>query len=124
GIAAARLIAWLKGFIGALCGHTGRNEVAVYEPKDWFQSKLAPENLLDPGVFLWVAHYGREPGKPGYLTDRVAIHQYTSEGQVPGINAKTDLNVSLVDLAALTGGQGAPPPQIGRASCRERARAP
>lgn len=107
---APNLSAWVKGFIAALRGHTGRNEVVVYASTSWFQSKLAPENWLDPGVFLWVAHYGREPGKPGYLTDRVAIHQYTSEGQVPGINAKTDLNVSLVDLAVLTGGQGAPPP--------------
>ncbi|WP_338602913.1 GH25 family lysozyme [Saccharopolyspora sp. SCSIO 74807] len=106
------LAAWTKGFIAALRGHTGRNEVVVYASSSWLSGKLATDSWVDPGVSLWVAHYGRPPGEPGYLTDRVAIHQHADDGQVPGIGGATDLNVSLVDLQVLTGGTGpAPAPQ-------------
>ncbi|MFC7341301.1 GH25 family lysozyme [Saccharopolyspora griseoalba] len=106
---APNLGAWVKGFIDALRGHTGRNEIVVYASSSWFQDKLATDTWVDPGVFLWVAHYGRAPGEPGYLTDRVVIHQHSSEGQVPGIAGNVDLNVSMVPLQHLTGA-GAPPP--------------
>ncbi|WP_407075455.1 glycoside hydrolase family 25 protein [Saccharopolyspora gloriosae] len=82
---AADLGAWIKGFVDALRGHTGRNEVVVYASSSWFSDKLATDSWVDPGVFLWVAHYGQPPGQPGFLTDRVAIHQHASDGQVPGI---------------------------------------
>ena len=103
------LAGWIKGFIGAVRGHTGRNEVMVYASTSWFNDKLAPDSWVDPGVFLWVAHYGRTPGQPGYHTDRVVMHQYADNGRVPGIDAATDLDVSMADLAVLTG--GTPPPQ-------------
>lgn len=103
------LSAWVKGFVDALRGHTGRHEIMVYASASWFADKLGTDAWVDPGVFLWVAHYGREPGSPGYLTDRVVLHQHASDGRVPGIAGNTDLNVSLVDLPTLTGG-GAPPP--------------
>jgi lysozyme len=106
---APNLGGWIKGFIDAIRGHTGRNEVVVYASSSWFQDKIAPETWVDPGVFLWVAHYGRNPGEPGYMTDRVVLHQHASDGQVPGIGGDTDLNVSLVPLEVLTGA-GAPPP--------------
>lgn len=106
----ADLAGWVKGFIDALRGHTGRNEIVVYASASWFAEKLAPETWVDPGVFLWVAHYGRPPGEPGYITDRVVIHQHASDGQVPGIGGDTDLNVSMVDLPVLTGGAAPPPP--------------
>ncbi|MCA1189158.1 LysM peptidoglycan-binding domain-containing protein [Saccharopolyspora sp. 6T] len=106
---AADLGAWIKGFVDALRGHTGRNEVVVYASSTWFSDKLATDSWVDPGVFLWVAHYGRPAGQPGFLTDRVAIHQHASDGKVPGIAGDTDLNVSLVDLPVLTGGTEAPP---------------
>lgn len=101
---------WIKGFIDAVRGRTGRNEIVVYAPSSWFAEKLRPEDWLDPGVFLWVAHYGRPPGEPGYRNDRVVLHQYASDGAVPGIGAESDLNVALVDLSVLTGGAPTPPP--------------
>jgi lysozyme len=107
---AADPAAWIKGFIDAIRGHTGRNEVMVYASANWFANKLRPEAWLDPGVLLWVAHYGRPPGQPGYLTDRVVMHQHASDGRVAGIAGDTDLNVSMVDLPVLTGGSAPPPP--------------
>lgn len=107
---AGDLAGWVRGFIAALRGHTRRNEVVVYASSSWLGQKLGPETWVDPGVFLWVAHYGRPPGEPGYMTDRVAMHQHASDGQVPGIGGNTDLNVSMVDLPVLTGGTAPPPP--------------
>ncbi|MDR7301454.1 GH25 family lysozyme [Haloactinomyces albus] len=104
------LASWVKGFINAIRGHTGRHEVMVYSSTYWFDAKLGTDSWVDSGVSLWVAHYGRDPGKPGYLTDRVVLHQYSSEGQVPGIAGNTDLDVALVELSVLTGGMVPPPP--------------
>lgn len=106
---APNLGAWVKGFIDALRGHTGRNEIVVYASSSWLQDKLATDTWGDPGVFLWVAHYDRPPGEPGYLTDRVVMHQHSSKGRVPGISGDVDVNVSMVPLPHLTGA-GAPPP--------------
>lgn len=109
----ADLAGWINGFIGAIRGHTGRNEVMVYASASWFAQKLGTDSWVDPGVCLWVAHYGQPEGEPGFFTDRVVMHQHSADGQVPGIAGKTDLNVSMVDLPALTGGSApapAPPP--------------
>lgn len=101
---------WIKTFIDALRGHTGRHGVTVYASASWFSDRLNPDAWTDEGVFLWVAHYGRSPGEPGFNSDRVAIHQHASDGQVPGIEGNTDLNVCMVDLSVLTGGAPPPPP--------------
>lgn len=108
---AGNLAAWIKGFIDALRSRTGRHEITVYASSSWFSDKIDPDAWVDDGVFLWVAHYGPTPGEPGYNTDRVMLHQHSSEGQVPGIEGNTDLNVSMVDLAALTGAAPPPPPE-------------
>lgn len=107
---APNLGSWIKGFIDSIRGHTGRKQVVVYASASWFAEKLGTDGWIDPDVVLWVAHYGRTPGEPGYLTDRVAIHQHASDGQVPGIAGNTDLNVSMVPLETLTGGGAAPAP--------------
>lgn len=107
---ATELAAWVKGFLDALRGHTGRREVMVYASTSWFLDKLGTDGWVDSAVSLWVAHYGREPGRPGYLTDRVMLHQYASDGRVPGIAGDTDLNVAMVELETLTGGAVPPMP--------------
>ncbi len=106
---AVDLAGWVKGFLAALRGHTGRDEVMIYASTSWFLDKLEADSWIDPEVFLWVAHHGREPGLPGYRTDRVALHQHTSDGRVPGIEGAVDLNVALVDLTVLTGGDEVSP---------------
>lgn len=106
----AELASWVKGFVDALRGHTGRREVMVYASTHWFGSKLGTDTWVDSGTFLWVAHYGRTPGQPGYLTEHVRMHQHASDGRVPGIAGNTDLDVSLVDLSLLTGGMVPPAP--------------
>lgn len=96
---------WVTGFVDALRGHTGRHEVMVHASASWFHGRLHTDSWADSGVFLWVAHHGREPGRPGYLTGRVSMHQHASDGRVPGIAGHADLNVSLVGLPVLTGSE-------------------
>ena len=98
---------WVKAFIDAIRGHTGRNEVVVYASSSWLNEKLDPNSWVDPGVMLWVAHFGAPPGEPGFKSDRVVMHQYADDGQVAGLPGKADLDVSMVDLPLLTGA-GAP----------------
>lgn len=97
------LPAWIGGFLDALRNLTDRDDITVYASSSWFNDKLDPDAWVDENIHLWVAHYGAKPGKPGYKHDRVAMHQHASDGKVPGIDGNTDLNVSMVDLATLTG---------------------
>ena len=57
---------------------------------------------MDEDVLLWIAHYGKPPGKPGYLSPRVALHQYSQTGKIAGIAGDVDLNVALRPLDQLT----------------------
>jgi lysozyme len=105
--------AWIKGFIDAIRQQTGRQEVMVYASASSFEDTLNPSAWVDPAVWLWVAHYGPPAGQPGYHTDRVVMHQYADNGQVPGIGGQSDLDVSMVDLPVLTGAAAPTPPPPG-----------
>ncbi len=94
---------WATGFVRAVRAHTGRHDVMVRASASWLAERLRPDDWIDPEVFLWVAHHGAPPGRPGYLSDRVGIHQHTSDGRVAGIDVETGLDVALMDLPVLTG---------------------
>ncbi|SDM20208.1 glycoside hydrolase family 25 protein [Allokutzneria albata] len=96
------LAEWVRVFIAETRRITGRHQIMVYASTSWFRDKLNPDHWLDDGVRLWVAHYGRTPGQPGYLTDKVCAHQYTDTGRLPGIDGHVDLNVCMVELSRLT----------------------
>jgi GH25 family lysozyme M1 (1,4-beta-N-acetylmuramidase) len=93
---------WAAEFVAELRRLTGATQVMVYSGASFFQTQIT-ESWMDPDVVVWIAHYGRTPGQPGYLTSRVALHQYSSTGAVPGIAGNVDLNVSLWPLDKLTG---------------------
>lgn len=93
---------WTRAFIDTLREELGRRDVMVYASTSYFTGPLAGEGWADDNVFLWVAHYGRKPGQPGYRSARVVMHQHSSTGRVPGITGNVDLNRSLVDLERLT----------------------
>ena len=54
----------------------------LYASSSWLLNKMQPTRFPHECV-IWVAHYNKEPGKPGY-TYRWDIHQYTSEGSLSG----------------------------------------
>ena len=94
---------WVGAFIAALREQVNRGDVMVYASARWFESKIDPNSWATDGVNLWVAHYGAAPGQPEFQHDRVVMHQYASDGQVPGVAGRTDLDVCMTDLRALTG---------------------
>ena len=94
------LAGWAQAFIARLRARTGCRRVMVYSGSAFFQAHIG-EGWMDPDIALWIAHYGRPPGQPGYLTPRVAIHQYSSTGTVPGIAGNVDLNQAIWPLAQL-----------------------
>lgn len=98
---AGNLAPWADTFIDRLRQQTGLRRVTVYSSASFFKDRLG-EGWMDNDVTLWIAHYGKLPGHPGYLTPRVGIHQYSQTGKVNGIAGAVDLNVALKPLNELT----------------------
>jgi len=97
---AGNLAGWADTFIERLRARTGIRQVMVYSGAAFFTDHIG-EGWMDPDIYLWIAHYGRPPGQPRYLTPRVAIHQHSQTGKVPGISGACDLDVAIWPLEKL-----------------------
>jgi GH25 family lysozyme M1 (1,4-beta-N-acetylmuramidase) len=93
---------WASAFVTELRRLTGVNRVMVYSGVSFFTHQIT-ETWMGPDIFLWLAHYGVPAGQPGYSSPRLALHQYSQSGKVPGIAGNVDLDVALVPLDQLTG---------------------
>ena len=63
----------------------------IYANKDWFINKLTIQELLN--YKIWLAEWNNQENHTlGYKVD---LWQYTSIGEVPGINGRVDLNKCL-----------------------------
>lgn len=63
----------------------------IYANKDWFINKLNIKELLN--YKIWLAEWNNQENHTlGY---KVNLWQYTSNGEVPGINGRVDLNKCL-----------------------------
>ncbi|MBA8827903.1 LysM repeat protein/GH25 family lysozyme M1 (1,4-beta-N-acetylmuramidase) [Saccharopolyspora lacisalsi] len=102
---------FIDQFVRELRHATGVPGVLVYANTNWFTHRLNPW-WARADVLLWAAHYNGEPGNPGWSHERLALHQHTNEGQVPGVVGHVDRNATVGTwrLPAFTIGQGAPPP--------------
>ncbi|WP_206796612.1 LysM peptidoglycan-binding domain-containing protein [Amycolatopsis sp. MtRt-6] len=113
---AAELRGNANGFVGDFIGRlrtaTGVRRVLVYANLDWFRNVLRPDEWADADVFLWIARYNGDPGNPGWTHPRLALHQHTSSGSVPGVSGHVDRNATVGSwtLANLTLGDTAPTP--------------
>lgn len=99
-------------FIRQLRDATGVGPVAVYASLSVWQNMLRPNEWADDQVFLWVAVYNGDPGNlRGWTHPRAALHQHTSEGNVPGVAGHVDRNVTLGSFTtqSMTIGNVAPP---------------
>lgn len=94
------LSGWASTFVERLRARTGCRRVMVYSGASFFGEHIG-ESWMDDDVSLWIAHYGRPPGQPRYLTPRVAIHQHSSAGKVAGITGNVDLDFALWPLSRL-----------------------
>lgn len=100
---------WASRFISRLRAQTGCVRVMLYSSASFFSSNIK-EDWMDANVAIWIAHFGRPPGQPAYLTNRVAIHQYADNGQVSGISGNVDLDYCIWPLSTIVPGSANPPP--------------
>lgn len=76
---------------------------AIYANKYWFSSILT--DRLFENWDKWVAQYHTECTYNGSYT----MWQYTSDGNVSGINGRVDMNICYVDYPSIIGGLTQPP---------------
>ena len=67
-------------------------ESSIYASKSWFLYKLNLEKL--EGYNKWLAHYTKATD---YIYD-FDMWQYTSDGHVPGIKGRVDMNIGLQSI--------------------------
>lgn len=103
---------FIADFIRRLRAATGQRKVLVYANLDWYQNHLRPNEWADNDVRLWVARFNGDPGNPGFAHAKVALHQHTSEGKVPGIPGHVDRDATVGShrLASVLQGNGGPAP--------------
>ncbi|MFC0547057.1 LysM peptidoglycan-binding domain-containing protein [Kutzneria chonburiensis] len=88
--------AFVSQFIQEFRRQAGVRQIAVYANLSFWNSILRPNEWADDGVFVWLALYNGDPGNTGgYQHPRLAVHQHTSGGYVPGISGNVDKNVTL-----------------------------
>ena len=66
-------------------------EAGVYASRNWYYNKVDDDALSD--YIIWVAEYRKEP----LYTGKYDMWQYTSSGQVDGIEGRVDLNLSYIN---------------------------
>lgn len=94
------LSGWAQRFVARLRQQTGCQRVFVYSDISFMTHNIF-ENWMDDDVLIWIADPSAPPGKPRYSSPRVAIHQYSQSGQVPGVSCDVDLNIALRPLDQL-----------------------
>ncbi|WP_020668913.1 glycoside hydrolase family 25 protein [Amycolatopsis nigrescens] len=87
--------AFARDFIAQFRERTGVRGMLVYANLNWFTTILRPDEWADDGVLLWIARYNGDPGNPGWAHSRLAVHQHSSTGSVPGIPGSVDRNATV-----------------------------
>lgn len=106
---------FVAGFIRRLRGETGIRRVLVYANLDWWNNVLRPAEWADDDVRLWVARFNGDPGNTGFAHPKLALHQHTDRGRVPGISGFVDRNATvgnhtIASVLQANGGPTPPPP--------------
>jgi GH25 family lysozyme M1 (1,4-beta-N-acetylmuramidase) len=102
GLSKAQIVAWIGSWLNETQRLTGRQSIIYTGP--WFWNTYVGSTAFT-GYRLWIASYTSATG-PGPLPGgwpTWAIWQWTSDGIVPGIAGRTDLNRFCCDLATLAG---------------------
>lgn len=89
--------AFVTDFIATLRAETGIRRVLVYANLNWWQHILRPDDWADADVSLWIARFNGKPGRPGWSHPRLALHQHSDRGVVPGIPAHVDRDATVGD---------------------------
>lgn len=76
---------------------------AVYMSASW-AGALRPDQWGTPNLVIWLAAYGTNDGArrssavDRHYSGRYDVHQYTSNGRVPGVSGAVDLNWSTIGV--------------------------
>ena len=92
----------LTNLIGAFCrrvAEAGFN-ACHYTNTDHIKNRIDVERIPFP---VWQAHYSKNQNgiPPTEAGEKLAIHQYTDNGQLPGVTGQFDLNFGYAPLARL-----------------------
>ncbi|NUT48940.1 MAG: LysM peptidoglycan-binding domain-containing protein [Saccharothrix sp.] len=88
---------FIAEFIREFRAQSGRRELLVYANQYWYTRRLRPDEWADDAVILWCAQYNGDPGNVDYAHPRLAIHQHSQEGIVPGFTGFVDRNATIGD---------------------------
>ena len=97
GLTQDALIAWVKEYLGRINERLGVHAVIYCSPNFWKNSMADTTWFADNGYeVLWVAHWttASTPTVPGgaWSSNAWTFWQYTSDGSVPGITGRVDLD--------------------------------
>lgn len=104
-VGGGNLSGWVQTFVATLRQLTGCQQVCVYSDVDFFQASIG-ESLMDDDTVLWLAEFNGTPGQLSYSSPRLAIHQYSQTGLVPGVAGDVDLNFAMQPLSQIIVGEG------------------
>ncbi|MBV9845108.1 MAG: glycoside hydrolase family 25 protein [Kutzneria sp.] len=99
---------FVSEFINQFRARTG-TDIIVFANLNWLTHVINANLWAGDGVWIWLSLYNGDPGNlGGYSHPRVALHQHTDQGVVPGINGYVDRDetingVSLTDLLVKKG---------------------
>jgi GH25 family lysozyme M1 (1,4-beta-N-acetylmuramidase) len=93
---------WCQQFITELRQQINYLPVMVYSDASFFANQIG-EAWMDDHTILWIASFNNNPGHPSYMSSRVAIHQFSQSGQVPGVAGDVDLDFAIWPLSQLIG---------------------
>lgn len=103
GLSWSQLVAWSRAFNQEVFKQTGSLPM-LYASRYWINSMRADVPI---GAALWLADWGPNDGQYHPVTapapwKKVQLHQYTSNGHVPGVQGRVDVNrvISLRPLLA------------------------
>ena len=87
-VGAFNLTVWSYAWLSSVQKATG-HRVAIYTGASFSKSYLGTKLAMYP---LWVAHYGATTPAANDAWPKWMAFQYTSDGQVPGISGRVDMN--------------------------------
>jgi lysozyme len=105
GLSSTQLARWAKRFLRRVEERIGEPPI-LYTYTSFWRDRVGDSRAF-ARYPLWLANYGPNDGRPHDVSPvggwaSIAIHQYTSEGRIPGFEGKLDLNRLLgAELDAL-----------------------
>lgn len=86
---------WINAFAAELKKLTGKNGI-YYD----YTSNVKAKGIKN--ISMWLADYTHEPYKFGNVEVDVIMHQYTSSGRIPGVEADLDFNATPYSIDDFT----------------------